>query len=45
MTRGQRRAHARAWPLIGVVIALVMIGALYERTRIADAAAAFVAPR
>lgn len=40
MTRGQRRAHALVWPLLALVLAGVIFGALWERGRVAEAAAA-----
>jgi hypothetical protein len=43
MTRGQRRLHALLWPAMAVLLAGVFIGALAERARVAEAAAAAVA--
>jgi hypothetical protein len=39
MTRGQRRVHALLWPVLAVLLAGVTLGALYERARVAEAAA------
>lgn len=40
MTRGQRWAHALVWPLLALMLAGVVLGALSERARVAAAAAA-----
>jgi hypothetical protein len=38
MTRGQRRVHAILWPVLALLLAGVIGGALYERARVAEAA-------
>lgn len=40
MTRGQRRAHAVVWPVLALVLAGVIFAGLWERGRVAEAAAA-----
>ena len=40
MTRGQRRVHALLWPLLALVLAGVIGAGLWERARVAEAAAA-----
>lgn len=42
MTRGQRRAHALVWPLLALGLAGLILGAMAERARLADAAVAAV---
>lgn len=39
MTRGQRRVHAMLWPVLALVLAGVIGASLWERGRVADAAA------
>ncbi len=43
MTRGQRRVHTLVWPLLAVLLAGVIVAALWERGRVAEAAAAAAA--
>ena len=40
MTRRQRSVQALVWPLLALVLAGVTFGALFERARVAEAAAA-----
>lgn len=40
MTRGQRSVHAILWPVLAVLLAAVIFGALSERARVAGAAQA-----
>ena len=40
MTRGQRRVHALVWPMLALMLAAVIGAGLWERARVAEAAAA-----
>lgn len=40
MTRGQRRVHAALWPVLALLLAGVIGAGLWERARLAGAAAA-----
>jgi len=40
VTRGQRRVHALVWPVLTLMLAGVIFAALWERGRVAEAAAA-----
>ncbi len=40
MTRGQRRVHALVWPVLALMLAGVIGAGLWERARVAEAAAA-----
>lgn len=42
MTRRQRAVHAAVWPVLALLLAVIIGGALYERARVDTAARADV---